>query len=219
MLFWSERIYRQRGVEPPSHVRLNTTLTQATKLLESRGKQHAGQKRVDDMNDNDSEDTLSDAGAKPRIKRTKTQSSQAGHQYTELPELTSAELSTDPGVFDPANIPGAIVTDPESILAYFAAHPIPGSRSMTVDEAMRWFVDNPIAGARSMPLDEALQYFIDNPIVGTRMATVADTQAWLDADRERLTRNRVDVEGIEEQEAEENEIEAEDDDDFEGFDD
>jgi len=83
MLFWSVRISRERGVEPPSHGRLNSALTQATQLLESRGEQHAGQKREDDIHDNDAKDTLSDAGAKPRIKRTKTQSSQAGHEHTD----------------------------------------------------------------------------------------------------------------------------------------
>jgi len=82
---------------------------------------------------------------------------------------------------------------------------------------MQYFVDNPPAEARSMPLDEALQYFVDNPIDGTRMATMEDTQAWLDADREQFMRKRVGVEGVETQGAEENETEAEDDDEFEGF--
>jgi len=40
MLFWSEQIYRQRGIEPPNRGRLDWALTQTTKLLESRGQQH-----------------------------------------------------------------------------------------------------------------------------------------------------------------------------------
>jgi hypothetical protein len=209
MLFWSERIYRQRGVEPPSSGRLDWALTQVSKFLESRAQQQHAQTREDDLHDEDSKDTLSDTGSQPRTKRTKMQSYQASHEHTELPEITPVNPNNDPSIVpavlsNPINVPGAIATDSESILEYFAMHPPPGSRSVTIEEAMQYFVDNPPPDSKSVTLDEAAQYFVDNPpphskIVtldealqyfvehppgGTGLATAALAQANLEADRE-----------------------------------
>jgi len=225
-------MYRQRGVEPPSQERLEWVLHQATtKLLESHGQQHDGQKIVDDLYDDVSKDTLSDAGAKPRIKRTRTQSSQASHESTELSELTSAKPDNDPKIISGAiyesHIPKAIATDSELILAYLAAHP--ESRRWTLQQAMQNFIDNPPPGAQAKRLKDAMQFYVDHPPMliaalqhlidippdDSELGTTGDTQAYLEPNRQPLKRKRAgeleaELEGVEE---------VDHDDEFEGFED
>ena len=127
MLVWSERIYRQRGVEPPNRWRLHWALTQAAILLESRGQKRNDRKRGQDLYDGDTSDTVSDAGAQRRVKRTKTQSFRASHESNKLPELTSTEHDHDPkivfGAVNASNIPENIATDSEVIQGYLTVQP------------------------------------------------------------------------------------------------
>jgi len=128
MLFWSEYIYHERGIEPPSRERLDWALTHAVKLLESHGQEYDEQKHEDDLDDCDTSDTLSDSGAKPKVKRTRAQRSQVDHECKEPPAFTFIQSSTALRVLDPSIIPGAVVADCESIPAYSSAHAIPGAQ-------------------------------------------------------------------------------------------
>ena len=171
MLFWTEYIYRERGVEPPRRERLEWALTQAVKLLESPRQEYDEQKHEDDLDDCDTSDTLSDSGAKPKVKRTRAQRSQADYKCKEPPALTFTQFSTALRVVDPSIIPGAVVTNCESTPAYSSAHAVPEAQRVT----------------------------------------------YLDLNRPALKRNRAgeleaELERVEEEE-------AEDDDEFEGFDD
>jgi len=168
MLYWSERIYHERGIEPPNRGRLEWALTQAARLLELCGQAQADRKRERDLYEGHTSDTLSDAGARPRIKRTKTQSSRTSHDNTELPKFTSCAFINDPRIlsvapYNATNTSGAIGRDSKSVLAY-AGYRRPGSRIVSLDEAMQYFTVNPPRGNPTEIYENAMQYFVHDPL-------------------------------------------------------